>query len=1709
MTTPTLLNAHRDSKKTGKPVTYAPNVSVEFPNLKNKDETDKEYKDVEDFSFGPLKDTSISVDPSQVKDIELSQDELNFMTKTGSTTTETSKAPLDSKSDSNIEVSDKDVTQFTEGEPGYFGQAVDAAAEYFSPKKALNYLENRPYYGGERIVGIPSYGLVRGLAGVSWFADAAVTYTAGTLENAARAAAGSFGFGEGWVDYDKTWFGKNAFGLANKGFEDLARYMKKNLDINDMHVAEKAAMYSAEFLVALTPTTVVKSVLQSGKEVLGYIGGAATVFKSFVPNVMKADKIQKTITINAAKSRPATQVSTIREQAALEKKLIPDLEKLAVAKGGRKIAGLGGTLTPRADYNVAKITARIEGQRAQLSSDLIKKIKIGSKGRLKVNKFGDGRFSYSITVPQVDEVVTLSTKKYAGRDPATNLPVYTDKVYIKKFPSDPTNFKKMYHQLQYAEIATGVGVAVAATEHMLKGTGLEDYKFLGGFLAAFTTPSAMSSVVEKIVDGFQSRAQTLSMPVGGILGKIPGTDRDMPLSMPSLLMLGAILTHKGLEAARGTGRDTGDIIRSLVDSDEFYDRPFIQRIVAASAGIPFYKAMLPRTILKKEGKPESGIDIGGLDNTLPLRNSEGEILYRRNAAGQKVPQTEFSAAIALRDQNRNALARFADLMEDQLDPSDLDTIKKLYSQSEKLHEQLNKMNAGDGFELFNAAIEQINLAIINQNMAGMLTRSITDLSYRSKLFGGSKIADSFESGAIYNMMLTQTREVDANLNFVKEAIKDLTGTYPQLQNQFKTLFENIKGVSNTINKQKEDLNNYAEKFAKDSRQALSVDENILIDEIQNAAKGEGNGLGLTAKFGRNGEQREAGKIRHANEFMATLKTGRDNLNNVKTDAYNEVKNNPSSATAQKLQNITSADTFIQQLEKSNDLRQINVSRSEGGINLGTVIGDWAEYGGKQDPQDFIGSLKAYTKWKGLTGANFSDLEGRALELARYQANGKLTVALPEVNFKLGEVSHKLKYTTDDAGGVDLARTLQDIDEHATGLVSNDLQKSKEVYLRRLLSLLKSNDSLEAQTRDLGSKAILDEVVPSSFALRDMVSLESSLSTYIHNNKVAPKGVSLIPSKKQIEKILIKNGIEESKIAKQLNVLLKESYDNKNMEFLTTPYGQGKHTKTPFELFDTLLTKPAEEIIPVLEKMSSSFKDINGVKQNINQSIKGKIQTHLDDQIGLNILQNPHLIDKNFDNITKLREAGYVSEHTYSVVSRFVKRMEELKIQRNLLQNFDQVEKSFMTKVQKLVRQVEDAEKKSILGDLENAKDLSKVYDFLLAARINIASKPKIDVDSTKNFEGIDSAQDDMLNIANELTKRQNVETILKQNPQIELNSKEFKNILEQLNPQHIRDIQSTRIDTLLETVFKIKPNSTAETITKDQKDNIEGLVKLMVAEAAQRSVKVTNTRQSAFGPKDSISDSISRKEKVAPFSTGSAKVEKRYKQEVNDSFFGLATDLDIKQFGESMVELSPLFDKVFPLLGKNKIEQNLNNLFKATVLLKAQGPDVANAMAKLGSLNYKLTAPAALSRIYAGMRGVVSWRYLASEQIIREHQANKARLLASIFTDPTFAKNLADFVEGRKLTKEQSEQMRKQIRLMTGAKLVYYNEDEAGNATMLYDDEISDKQLYDGFVNGVAEYLYKKSGFLRTDDSYSEPPASPQNVPKEPISTNMTADDLY
>ena len=176
----TVLNNHKQKNKQS---SNMDDVTISFPNLENKATKElfaEEYKDVKDFSSGALKDSSVSVDPSERSRIELSADELKFMTSPR----QSDKGPsvpfanLETSDNNSIELSSKEVDQFTEGEPSFIDEAMDATAEYFSPKKALKYLENRPYYGAERTVGIPAHGLVRGVAGFMWFGHAALTCTA-------------------------------------------------------------------------------------------------------------------------------------------------------------------------------------------------------------------------------------------------------------------------------------------------------------------------------------------------------------------------------------------------------------------------------------------------------------------------------------------------------------------------------------------------------------------------------------------------------------------------------------------------------------------------------------------------------------------------------------------------------------------------------------------------------------------------------------------------------------------------------------------------------------------------------------------------------------------------------------------------------------------------------------------------------------------------------------------------------------------------------------------------------------------------------------------------------------------------------------------------------------------------------------------------------------------------------------------------------------------------------------------------------------------------------------------------------------------------------------------------------------------------------------------------------------------------------------------
>ena len=83
--------------------------------------------------------------------------------------------------------------------------------------------------------------------------------------------------------------------------------------------------------------------------------------------------------------------------------------------------------------------------------------------------------------------------------------------------------------------------------------------------------------------------------------------------------------------------------------------------------------------------------------------------------------------------------------------------------------------------------------------------------------------------------------------------------------------------------------------------------------------------------------------------------------------------------------------------------------------------------------------------------------------------------------------------------------------------------------------------------------------------------------------------------------------------------------------------------------------------------------------------------------------------------------------------------------------------------------------------------------------------------------------------------------------------------------------------------------------------------------------------------------------------------------------------------------------------------------------------------------------PAAMSRVYAGFRGVVSWKYLASEQLVREHQRHKGLLLYHLATDPEFVSQLSHVVHNRRLDRDQASNFISKVISIMGPRLAVWN----------------------------------------------------------------------
>ncbi|HAI42493.1 MAG TPA: hypothetical protein DCM40_32500, partial [Maribacter sp.] len=152
--------------------------------------------------------------------------------------------------------------------------------------------------------------------------------------------------------------------------------------------------------------------------------------------------------------------------------------------------------------------------------------------------------------------------------------------------------------------------------------------------------------------------------------------------------------------------------------------------------------------------------------------------------------------------------------------------------------------------------------------------------------------------------------------------------------------------------------------------------------------------------------------------------------------------------------------------------------------------------------------------------------------------------------------------------------------------------------------------------------------------------------------------------------------------------------------------------------------------------------------------------------------------------------------------------------------------------------------------------------------------------------------------------------------------------------------------------------------------------------------------------------------------------------------------------------------KIDRAVGANQsFVEDLEMIFDNVIAIKGLVTDLASG--EFSNIPRGLTYSAALSRIYSGMRGVVSWRYLATEQIVREQQRAKHLMLHTIMSDPNFVRNLGLIIDNKPVKDERN----------FVSKILDIMAKPAFSRAVTYDPDKEESRNYDPTPNEVVKFL--------------------------------------
>lgn len=1441
-------------------------------------------------------------------------------------------------------------------------------------------------------------GGAKGLAALPQLMQVVYKYGFGTIEQGVRGAWGLSPWGEGMVDYDRLIMSNTLWKNASDESEAIVRDFEKFLGLGPTDTAENILMFTADLAVPLGYPHMIYKALKTAATVGNQAHKMLPMFVRPVPTsvasvetknmepVLKAETEFKEAQVKSGKTwKQASSNWNKTPQGRQQKQIDNDPD---VSSSWQQAMDVG---QKRAD---AKDRILKEG---------LKEIRDSEGRKLTWGKWGDGWWQWN-PVAKVKDITRGESalgRRKTGEYTDSGVPLYEDVLLINKSTPEQIEQAAQYRKLLQGQAVVSAGALSGTWQSYTEGTELEEFSYAVGMLGMFATPSATMRLIDLIASNTVTAAQRLKAPSILFPGmSMPGTggDAGFELSLPALLHLGGLMVNRA-----------GTLLRGEAPTDIF-ETTWGKKVSAMSRGIPFYKVMF-------------------LNNTKKLK-----------MAGEETGATALDAAISLHGVNIRAQEKMAVWIENNMPQEFIDSIDGLFQYGFKLEKRLQAIGREDKLTPFFLTMDDL-LGAIRLQMEGAVVGQMTKDKAFSRSIYGFKSTEA-EASNILTTMRVSNQEAMERLNGLEDSIRDLIGGDARLAEEFKGLNQIIQTLVKTSRGKNLEATNFFKELSDKSNIFLNQEKTLELNKLLKNSKEEG-GFGLIDDLGIGTNLRN--KKRAA--FGTSVRSQTDYFYNIQRQAkdreYEALIEND-------YDTILPASPFLEGLE---ELRRSTLE--DFGSDIFRMLKNRNRlmvFGSNKDiesGQDAIDGVIAYARFSGLAKTPFEEMRSLLLGITDRTSRQGKDLDLHSYTFREPELGTLKTLKIPEQGADSKNRIGSLFNPHPNGdgvetyleVFARDQNIPKEEYLRRIISNLNSND--EAVRTMLASK------IQQSLTVGELHSIKSSLGGWSYANRSTPAGRKAHKLVGKMDDSFEEAGIESVKRANKAysdwRSTWHDSFIGKKLAETDEEKARIRGSVDNESLLEIFFQTDSTESAGRLVK--EMFGDLKGYKINEEKVlVKDPDSTIVFDTERSNIMEAMDLslgqllwktqgrglgnTNKAIEKVQKLAQQKVISEQAALNAENYLKIAEPHSKEWTSVE-FKHAENRVDTILKNISREMDEAVEQSLIGKLAKSDNTSaELHEFLVPKqRADTASlAPEM------AEESIGKSIEDLRRITTDVRKRMADEY---GDDIVNIPEDELLKQLDDLSTTPAAQLITTRTDAVIRDIAGIKDQAAFEQLALRAKRG-ETLSSAESVELKRGIEALESIRDILIG--DTLRKARPLIAERAPALRQSLSIADPAKYNFNEGYFALNKDIDIAAFGNMLDDLQPFLNKVNKLSGNAEFTDDLNALFSGLVALKSTVPEMAEGLANIPR---GLTTSAALSRLYSGFRGVVSWRYLASEQLIREHQRRKGLMLHAILTDPDFVKQISSLIEGNRFTAKESKIFVTKLKGIMGSRMAVYNPDKS------------------------------------------------------------------